>query len=305
MTNFTLGLVHAPVTPFKGDRKIDFGLFESLIAFHLNHGAQALAIQMHTGESVSLSDAEQRQLFDFTVRQVKGRVPVLAHCSDAGTQIAAERARYAQDVGVAAVIATTPYYWTPPGTMLIEHLSRIASSVTIPFYVFHTPDELPAGKLSADLVTKLMERLPNFAGLVDASHQWQFMIDTVWAAWRVRKDFQLVSGDEYMVSAGTIGATGMVSALSAVAPKLVRRLYDVCRTEKYADARRDQEQIAVLRQAIKRAGSIEAIKGALRYMGRDCGDTRPPLDKLAPERYHYLATELDKLAFLRDEPRGW
>jgi 4-hydroxy-tetrahydrodipicolinate synthase len=305
MTNFTLGLVHAPVTPFKPDRKIDIGLFEKIIAFHLKHGAEALAIQMHTGESVSLSDAEQRKLFDFTMRQVKERVPVIAHCSDAGTQIAADRARYAEDIGASAIIATTPYYWTPPGTMLIEHLSRIGSSVSIPFYVFHTPDELPAGKLSADLVTKLMDRLPNFAGLVDSSHQWQFMIDTVWAAWRVRKDFQLVSGDEYMVSAGTIGASGMVSALSAVAPKLVRRVYDVCRTEKYADARKDQEQIAALRQAIKRTGGIEAIKGALKYMGRDCGDTRPPLDKLTREGYHTFATELDKLAFLRDEPRGW
>jgi len=305
MANLRLGLVHTPITPFKADRKIDFGLFESVVAFHLKNGAEGLAIQMHTGESVSLSDAEQRQILEFTVRQVKGRVPVIAHTSDAGTQIAADRARYAQDTGAAAVIATTPYYWTPPPAMIVEHFARIGSAVTIPFYVFHTPDELAATKLSADLVLKLIDRLPNFAGLVDSSHQWQFMIDSISAAWRVRPDFQLISGTEYMVSAGTIGASAMFSPLAAVAPKLVRNLYDICRTEKYFDARKPQENVAALRQAVKRAGGIEALKGAMRAMGRDCGDTRPPLDKLEAKRFEKLAAELAAMPFLRDEPRGW
>jgi 4-hydroxy-tetrahydrodipicolinate synthase len=305
MANLKLGLVHTPITPFKADRKIDFGLFESVVAFHLKNGAEGLAIQMHTGESVSLSDAEQRQILEFTVRQVKGRVPVIAHTSDAGTQIAADRARYAQDTGAAAVIATTPYYWTPPPAMIVEHFARIGSAVTIPFYVFHTPDELAATKLSADLVLKLIDRLPNFAGLVDASHQWQFMIDSISAAWRVRPDFQLISGTEYMVSAGTIGASAMFSPLAAVAPKLVRNLYDICRTEKYFDARKPQENVAALRQAVKRAGGIEALKGAMRAMGRDCGDTRTPLDKLEAKRFEKLAAELKAMPFLRDEPKGW
>ncbi len=305
MAHLRLGLVHTPITPFKADRKIDFGLFESVVAFHLKNGAEGLAVQMHTGESVSLSDAEQRQILEFTVRQVKGRVPVIAHTSDAGTQIAADRARYAQDAGAAAVISTTPYYWTPPPAMLVEHFTRIGSAVTIPFYVFHTPDELAATKLSADLVVKLIDRLPNFAGLVDASHQWQFMIDSISAAWRVRPDFQLISGTEYMVSAGTIGASSMWSSLAAVAPKLVRNLYDICRTEKYFDAREPQEKVAALRQAVKRAGGIEALKGAMRAMGRDCGETRPPLDKLDAKRFEKLAAELRAMPFLRDEPRGW
>lgn len=166
-----------------------------------------------------------------------------------------------------------------------------------------------ATKLSTDIVLKLIARCPNFAGLVDSSHQWQFMIDTVSAAWRVRPDFQLISGTEYMVSAGTIGATGMFSSLSAVAPKLVRNLYDICRTEKYFDARKAQEQIAAVRQAIKRAGDgargAGALKGAMRVMGRECGQPRRPLDPLDARAYEKLAAELNALPFLRDEPRGW
>lgn len=305
MPIFTPGLVHTPITPFAPGLQIDFGLFEKVLEFHLHNGAQALALAMHAGESVSLSDVEQRRLLDFTVKQVKGRVPVIAHVSDAGTGISADRARHAQHAGAAAVVATTPYYWTPPADMVIEHFAQIGSAVSIPFFVFYTPDEMGPTKLNADLVLKLIDRLGNFAGVVDASLDWQFMINTISNAWRVRPDFQLLSGTEYMVSAGAVGATSMFSSLSGVAPTLVRKLYDICRTEKYFDARKAQEEVAALRQIVKRSGGIPGLKGAMRVMGRDCGQPRPPLDSLAPGRYEKLAAELGAMAVLRGEPRGW
>ena len=304
MPRFIPGLAHAPITPFTPGLKIDFGLFEKVLEFHLRHGAQALALPMHTGESVSLSDAEQRELVAFTIKAVKGRVPVIAHVSDAGTGIAADRARHAQDAGAAAVVATTPYYWTPPAAMVLEHFAQIGAAVSIPFFVFYTPGELGATKIETDLVLKLIDRLGNFAGVVDASLDWQFMINIVSNAWRVRPDFQLVSGTEYMVSAGAVGATSMFSSLAGVAPTLVRELYDICRTEKYFDARQAQENLAALRQIVKRAGA-GGLKGALRAMGRDCGEPRPPLAALSAGGYERLAAELGALAVLRAEPRGW
>jgi 4-hydroxy-tetrahydrodipicolinate synthase len=304
MPSFTPGLTHSPITPFTPGLKIDSSLFEKVIEFHLRHGAQALALPMHTGESVSLSDAEQRELVTLAIKAVRGRVPVIAHVSDAGTGIAADRARHAQDAGAAAVVATTPYYWTPPPAMVLEHFAQIGAAVSIPFFVFYTPSELGATKIETDLVLKLINRLGNFAGLVDASLDWQFMINIVSNAWRVRPDFQLVSGTEYMVSAGAVGATSMFSALSGVAPTLVRQLYDICRTEKYFDARQAQEDLAALRQIVKRAGA-GGLKGALRAMGRECGQPRPPLDPLSAGGYGKLAAELGALAVLRAEPRGW
>ena len=92
-----------------------------------------------------------------------------------------------------------------------------------------------------------------------------------------------------MVSAGAVGATSMFSSLSGVAPTLVRRLYDICRTEKYFDARPAQEDLAALRQIVKRAGA-GGLKGALRAMGRECGQPRPPLDALSAGGYDKLAT---------------
>ncbi len=303
MLLFTPGLVHTPVTPFSQDHRIDFDVFEKLIEFHLRHGAETLAISMHAGESVSLTDQEQRTLLSLTIKQVHGRVPVIAHVSDSGTAIAAARARYAETTGAAAVIATTPYYWTPPPAMILEHFVQIGSAVNIPFYIYYTPNEMGGTKLSTELVIKLIDRLKNFAGLADASLDWQFMINIFSNGRRIRPEFQLLSGTEYMVSAGAIGATSMFSSLAGVAPRLVRRLYDICRKEKYFDGRRPQEEIAALRQVVKRAGDA-GLKGALRAMGRDCGEPRPPVAALG-KSYEKLAAELSVLEALREEPRGW
>jgi len=300
MSVFEPGLVHTPVTPFTCEQRIDYDLLGKLIEFHLRNGADCLALPMHVGESVSLTDDEQRKLLAFAIKQVNGRIPVIAHTSDAGSAIAAERARHAQDLGAAAIVATTPYYWTPPPPMIIEHFAAIGAAVSIPFLVYNSPEEMPGTKISADMCLKLIDRLPNFAGVVDLSLDWQFMIELLTYAKRKREGFALIAGTEHMVSASAIGATGLFSPLAGIAPKLIRRLYDGCRKDQLLEARSAQEAVAALWQHLKTSGSLKA---AARAMGRDCGVPRPPLQALDAEATRALAATIGSA--LHDEPRGF
>lgn len=304
MSIFTPGLVHTPVTPFTSDKRIDFDRFSQLLEFHLRNGAESLAVPMHAGESVSLTDEEQQALLDVTIRQVGGRVPVIAHVSDSGTAIAAARALRAEAAGAAAIVATTPYYWSTTVPMIVEHFAQIASAVRIPFFVHYSPDEMGAPKFSTDLVLKLIDQIENLAGLVDSSQDWQFMISMILHAKRKRPDFQLLTGVEYMVSAGAVGATSLFSSLSGVAPVLVRKLYDLCRRETYFEARKTQEEISALRQVFKKEGAA-GLKVAMKVMGRDCGEPRRPLLALDASAHEKIAAALALMPFLKDEPRGW
>jgi len=292
--------VHTPVTPFTRDNRIDYDTFAKLIEFHLGSGADCLALPMHIGESVSLTDEEQRALLTFAIKQVNGCKPVIAHASDAGSAIAADRARHAQELGAAAIVASTPYYWTPPPHMIIEHFAAIGSAVSIPFFVYSSPEEMPGSKITAELCLKLIDRLPNFAGVVDLSLDWQFMIELLTYAGRKRSGFALIAGTEHMVSAAAIGATGLFSPVAGVAPKLIRKLYDGCRKDQLVEARGAQEAVAALRQHLKTSGSLKA---AMNIMGRDCGVPRPPLQPPDAEASRTLAATLEPM--LRDEPRGF
>jgi 4-hydroxy-tetrahydrodipicolinate synthase len=301
---FTPGLVHTPLTPFSAVGGVDFDRYGRMIDFHLQCGAEALAVPMHCGESVSLTDAERRALIAFAVECAGKRAPIIAHVSDAGTGIAAALAKHAQAAGAAAIVATTPYYWTPPSAMILEHFFQIGAAVALPFFVLNAPEDMAGSKMNAELARKLIAKLPNFAGVVDASLDWQFMIELLTDAAPVRPDFALLAGTELMVSAGAIGASGLFSALAVIAPKLVRDLFDLCRKQKFSEARALQEEAAALRQVVK-PGGVAALKAAARAMGRACGNPRSPLLPLDAGAEEKLAAELTALPALAAEPRGW
>ncbi len=148
-------------------------------------------------------------------------------------------------------------------------------------------------KVTTDLALKMIDRISNFAGVVDASLDWQFMIEVLSNARRTRPDFQLLTGGEHMISAGAIGASGMFSSLAGIAPVAVRKLWELCQRT-IAEARPVQEALAALRQAVKPTG-VAGLKGGLRMMGRECGQPRPPLDPLSADAQKDLAAKIDAI----------
>ncbi|MBD9244827.1 MAG: 4-hydroxy-tetrahydrodipicolinate synthase, partial [Coriobacteriaceae bacterium] len=57
MTNLT-GSVVALVTPFKKDGSVDFERLEGLVDFHLANGTDGILVLGTTGESATMTDAE-------------------------------------------------------------------------------------------------------------------------------------------------------------------------------------------------------------------------------------------------------
>jgi 4-hydroxy-tetrahydrodipicolinate synthase len=303
VSEFKFGLVHSPLTPFS-DGRIDYDIYGKVIDFHLRNGAGGLALPMHAGESVSLTAEERKALAEFAVKRVGGRVPVIINVSEAGTAIASSLAVHARGVGAAALICSVPYYWTPPQSMLVEHFRAIGQAGGLPFFVLNSPAEFSEVEFASKSVVELLGKLPHFVGLIDMSLDWQYMIEVAIVARAARPDFQLASGNEYMISASAIGATGMLSPLASVSPKLVRALYDLCRAENYKAARAPQEDAAILFRLFRDAGPA-GLKAAAKAMGRDCGAPRQPLPALGDAAARTLTAELSKVVSVKAEPRGW
>ena len=308
---FNPGLVHTPITPFTGDQSVDYETYAKVLEFHLRNGADSLALPMPAGEDLSLTDPEQRKLVEFAIGQVRGRVPVIAHASDAGTALAVDRAVHAEKTGAAAIVSHPPYFWHPKPALVVEHLVQIGSAVGLPFFICNPPVETAGTSLTTDIVLQLVERLPNLAGVEDSSFDWVFMVEAISNGRRIRPEFQLLTGAEFMVSAWAVGGTGAFSPLSGIAPRLVRKLYELCREEKYVEARPLQEEIAALHHAVTEAGAsclkdgLAGIKTAMACMGRDCGVPRPPVRPLGQGERRKLAEAIDGMEFLKNEPYGW
>ena len=188
--------------------------------------------------------------------------------------------------------------------MVLEHFVQIGSAVTIPFFLYNAPDEMQGAKVNAELCLKLIAQLPNFAGVVDLSLDWQFMIELMTDAPRMRPGFQLLAGTELMVSACRHrGDRHVGPARRHCTAAGARAVRPVPRPETVRGAQ-VQEQIAALRQALK-PGGVASLKAAMRVMGRDCGEPRPPVLALDAAAYQKLVGELEAVAALRAEARDW
>jgi 4-hydroxy-tetrahydrodipicolinate synthase len=304
MATFNPGLVHTPVTPFKADWSIDFDTYAKLVEFHLRNGVDALALVMPAGEDIALSDAERSGLLEFAIKRVNGRVPVIAHVNDAGTDLAVARAKLAERQGAAAIVSHPPYFWHPKTHMVVEHLVRIGNATSLPFFVCSPPVEDVGTPLTTEIVLEVQQKVETLAGMIDANMDWVFMTEVISLGQKVRPDFQLLPATDYMVSAAAIGALGAYSPLSAVAPKLVRKVYELCVKQQFIEARKDQEDIATLAHYVKMARTA-GLKAALRAMGRDCGEPRPPATTLTDAEQECFSADIRAMQFLAQEPRGW
>jgi 4-hydroxy-tetrahydrodipicolinate synthase len=305
MPNFKVGLTHAPVTPFKRGHSIDYDTYAKVLEFHLKNGAEAVALPMPEGEDLSLTDVEQRKLIEFAVKEVKGRVPVIAHVSDAGTAIAVDRAKHAEKAGASALVTHPPYFWHPKPEMAVEHIVAIGSAVGLPVLVCTPPVENVGIHLTAGMFMQLVDKLKNLRGIVDAEMDFVFMEEIMANRQQRKADYDLISGADYMVPPAAVGGKGAFSSLAAIAPKLVKQVYDLCAKEDFIEARKGQEQLGELRQLVKHPRLETGLKAAMRAMGRDCGDPRPPAKALGEVEHGKVGEAIAKMAFLAAEPRGW
>jgi len=304
MSTFKPGLVHVPVTPFKADQSIDFDLYTKILEYHLKNGADSIAVPMQQAEDVSLTEIELRQVIEFAIKQVKGRVPVIAHVSDPGTGIAVERARFAEKAGASAIASHPPYFWHPKPSMVVEHLVQVGSATGLPFFICTPVVEDAGTHLTGEMVLEVVQRLDNIAGVVDSSMRFVFMAETVSNGREIRPDFQLLSGTDFMVPNAAVGGAGAFSPLSSVAPKLARRIYELCMKQQLVQARTLQEDMAELHHLVKQGGRA-GLKTAMRAMGRECGDPRLPGLSLGEPAMSQLAARVAACPYLSAEPRGW
>lgn len=108
MTHNFHGIVPVMITPFTENNGIDWDGYARLIEWYIDHGSHGLFAVCQSSEMMFLSLEERCALADFTVRQVKGRVPVVAsgHISQSMDDQKAEL-RAMAETGVDAVVLVT------------------------------------------------------------------------------------------------------------------------------------------------------------------------------------------------------
>jgi dihydrodipicolinate synthase/N-acetylneuraminate lyase len=297
------GVIATPVTAFTTDDRVDRATMVKLIGFLLDSGVQALALPMHIGESLNMSLDERKELAEIAIGAVAGAIPVLVNASLPGTGQVVELARHAEKAGADGVIVISPYHWAPGPDALVEHFVTVGSSIDVALFAYNFPRKVGVS-LTPAILERLFARLDNLVGMKDATYDMELFTELCRRTAIARPGFSVFAGVEYILPAMILGGAGSFSACGAVAPVLVRRLYDACASGRWEDARALQYRVSALWQVLH-AGYPASVKMAMELLGRPAGRPRPPLTTLSEVERAHLRAELDKLGVFAEEPIGW
>jgi len=298
------GVMQSPVTPLKDDFSLDLPTFERLLDFHVRTGATAISWPHHKGESLNLTIPERKLLAEAAVRVVNGRIPVTVHVSALAVEDTMELARHAQEIGADGILAITPYFWTPSREAIHAYFVRLCTSIELPVLSYNSPSYLAGVEITGDLMSRLIERLPNFAGVKEASFNSEKFLEISRAALALRPDFAMLTGVEYLLPSVPLGGIGSYSAAGSICPNLCSQLFDACIDGDWPRARELQSKISWL-WLLFRDQYPSSLKGGMVMMGRPVGPTRAPLPTATKERQAYVQGELERLGILDTEPHGW
>ena len=214
------GTFTALVTPFR-DGVIDEAAFEKLVASQLKGGVDGIVPMGTTGESPTLDYDEHIRVVELAVKFAKGRVPVVAGTGANSTKEAVYLTQQAEKVGADASLQVAPYYNKPTQEGLYRHFAEIARNTKLKILLYSIPGRCGI-EIGVDTVRRLAADFPNIVGIKEAGGSCD-RVSQIRAACGPK--FIILSGDDSLtLPFMSVGAQGVVSVASNVAPKEVSKM---------------------------------------------------------------------------------
>ena len=264
----------AIVTPMHENGDVNYEKLSEILEEQIAGGTDAIIICGTTGESSTLTHEEHLDVIRYTVEKVAKRIPVIAGTGSNCTATAIYLSQEAEKAGADALLLVTPYYNKATQNGLIAHYTAIAESVKLPIVLYNVPSRTGCNiqpQTSGDIsqVATLMQMAD---GCID-----------------------LYSGnDDQIVPMMSLGAKGVISVLSNVAPKETHDIVALYNEGKVKESCDLQLKALPLIHALFSEVNPIPVKKALNLMGKEVGPLRGPLSEMEEEHAAKLAEEMKK-----------
>ena len=286
----------AIVTPMKENQDVNYEKLEELINQQIDAGTDAIVIAGTTGESSTLTMEEHRDVIKAAVEFTKHRVPVVAGTGSNCTRTAIQLSQEAEEDGVDGLLIVTPYYNKATQAGLISHYSQIADSTKCPIIMYNVPGRTGCNLLPETVAT-LFAAKENIVGLKEATGNMAQASKTM--ALTDGKIDMYSGEDGLVVPLLSIGAVGVISVWSNVAPAKVHQMCDSFFKGDIETARKIQLEGLPLVDALFSEVNPIPVKKALNLMGMEVGPLRSPLCEMGETNAAKLAEVMKNYGLLK------
>ncbi len=281
------GCLTALVTPMANGR-VDFASLAKLVDWQIDNGVDGIVSVGTTGESATLDVEEHVAVIAATVKAARGRVPVIAGAGANATAEALALTKASEDSGADALLHVTPYYNKPSQEGLYRHFEAIARATKLPIVLYNVPS-----RTACDLLTDTVVRLADFDNVVAIKDATGNLVRGSELVAKLPARIAVLSGDD-----GTafplyaVGARGVISVVSNVAPREMAEMWDHVKAGEWDKAKALHYKLRVLSAMLFAEPSPGPTKAALALMGRCQPDVRLPLVAASGKLTDELRAEL-------------
>ena len=215
MTKF-IGTGVALITPFNADLSIDFDALERLVEYNIANGTDYLVISGTTGESVTVTPEEKKELIAFIIKVNKDRLPLVLGIGGNNTAKVIEEIKATDFSGIDGILSVSPYYSKPTQEGIYQHFKAIAEVSTKPIILYNVPGRT-SSNMSPETTLRLAKDFKNIVAVKEAGnnvHQYLELLRTK------PKDFLVLSGDDDLaLGVALAGGSGVISVIGQALPK--------------------------------------------------------------------------------------
>ena len=279
----------ALITPFT-ETGVDYDKLKEILEWHVKEGTDSIIICGTTGEATTMTLDEKKEVIKFTVDTINGRIPVIAGTGSNNTKASIEMSKYAESVGVSAVLVITPYYNKTNNKGLIKHFEAVNNAVNIPIIVYNVPSR--TGMNVSPSTLKELSKLKNIVAVKEASGNLSQVAEIKAIC---GDSIDIYSGnDDQIIPIMSLGGKGVISVLANVIPKEVHNMTRMYLDSKCHEASKIQIDTLELANSLFLETNPIPVKTALNLMGFEVGPLRLPLYEMDEKLKNKLEDTLKK-----------
>ena len=274
----------AVITPFDHQQHVDERALRGIIR-HLQKGqVEYLVMLGTTGESVTLSKDEKKQVIRVAQEETEGQIPLVIGVGGNNTADVLQNLETTNFTHCQGILSVTPYYNKPNQNGIVNHFQTIANHSPVPVILYNVPGR--TGKnIEASTIIELAQH-PNIQGVKEASGDpWQVMQILQHKPY----DFQVVSGDDHL-TLPYLG-TGMDGVISVTANAFPKKFSDMVRAglnEDFTTARKNHYELMDVMELAFAEGNPTGVKAALNILGHCENVLRLPLVPASDDLYNQM-----------------
>lgn len=275
---------------------MDYPALGTIIGHVLAGGVDFIVSLGTTGEAVTLSTRECKDVMKFTVEVVGSRVPLVAGLfGDNNTAKLLDRVNDYQIEGFAAIMSSSPSYIKPTQEGIFQHYMRLAEVSDLPIIIYNVPGRT-SSNVTADTVLRLANASPKFIAVKEASGDFGQIMRIL----KYRPEgFLVLSGDDPLTLPMIgCGADGVISVIANALPGQFSSMVRAALGGAYEEAQLLNNEMLDIHPWLYVDGNPAGVKSAMEIMGLCRNDVRLPLVPVRDSTYQNLRKELGKIVTL-------